>query len=211
MFPVGSSKGLCGLRPSSRRLHSLGSQVHEPSAGGQGSQVAGLGQKWCPQQREALTIAPASPPGAHSTVQDTIHPHQEPADAEAQQQAQHKVDLLLGHIVCHKVVLRGVHHRLVPVVWDHVVDVVPGGGRVGWHLSCQPWPSLPQVRAGLARGPKVDGLIPMGHPGKFSEAIPVCWVGRGNSTPRPRSGHLAELQGKVETVSLEIRSEGQGG
>lgn len=33
MLPAASSKGLCGRRPSSRRLHSLGSQVHEPSAG----------------------------------------------------------------------------------------------------------------------------------------------------------------------------------
>lgn len=185
MFPVGSSKGLCGRRPSSRRLHSLGSQVHEPSAGGQGSQVAGLGQKWCPQQREALTIAPTSPPGAHSAVQDTVHPHQEPADAETQQQAQHEVDLLLGHIVCHKVVLRGVHHRLVPVVRDHVVDVVPGGGRVGWHISCQPWPSLPQVRAGLARGPRVDGLSPMGHPRSSLERSQCAGLGGETAPPGP--------------------------
>lgn len=51
MFPAASSKGLCGRRPSSRRLHSLGSQVHEPSAGvgawsgtGGGARTGGVGQ-----------------------------------------------------------------------------------------------------------------------------------------------------------------------
>lgn len=83
----------------------------------------------------SLTVAPAGPPGAHGAVQDAVHPHQEPADAESEQQPQHEVDLLLGDVVCHEVVLGGVHHRLVPVVRDHVVDVVPGGGRAGWHLS----------------------------------------------------------------------------
>ena len=32
----------------------------------------------------ALTVAPAGPPGAHGAVQDAVHPHQEPADAEAE-------------------------------------------------------------------------------------------------------------------------------
>lgn len=149
MFPAASSKGLCGRRPSSRRLHSLGSQVHEPSGGrSQGRGQGGAGGAGLPgagpRVPAALTVAPAGPPGAHGAVQDAVHPHQEPADAEAEQQPQHEVDLLLGDVVCHEVVLGGVHHRLVPVVRDHVVDVVPGGaGRAG---------TSPAGRAGIPAG-----------------------------------------------------------
>lgn len=53
-----------------------------------------------------LTIIATGSPGPHSTVQSSIQPQQQPADAEAQQQPQHEVHLLFGHTVTHKVILR---------------------------------------------------------------------------------------------------------
>ena len=58
-------------------------------------------------------------------MQDSVQPEQQPADAEAQQQAKHQVHLLLGHTVTHKVVLRRVHQRMVPIVRDYIVDMMP--------------------------------------------------------------------------------------
>lgn len=61
-------------------------------------------------------------------MEDPVHPHQKPAYTKAQQKSQHQIDLLLGYIVSHKVVLRGVHHRLVPVIRNNVMDVMPVAG-----------------------------------------------------------------------------------
>lgn len=75
--------------------------------------------------RAALTVPPAGSPGSHGVVENPIHPHQKPADTKTQQQSQHQIDLLLGYIVSHKVVLRGVHHGLIPIIRNDVMDVVP--------------------------------------------------------------------------------------
>ena len=58
----------------------------------------------------ALTIPSASSPGSHCIMENPIHPHQKPAYTKAQQKSQHQINLLLGYIVSHKVILRGVHH-----------------------------------------------------------------------------------------------------
>lgn len=51
------------------------------------------------------TVISTRPPRSDRTVQDSVQPQQQPADAEAQQQPKHQVHLLLGHTVTHKVVL----------------------------------------------------------------------------------------------------------
>lgn len=51
------------------------------------------------------TVVSTRPPRSERTVQNSVQPQQHPADAEAQQQAEHQVHLLLGHTVTHKVVL----------------------------------------------------------------------------------------------------------
>lgn len=58
-----------------------------------------------PGPKAHLTVVAARPPGPDGAVQDAVQPQQEPADAEAQQKAQHQVHLLLGHTVTDKVVL----------------------------------------------------------------------------------------------------------
>lgn len=71
------------------------------------------------------TVVSTRPPRSERTVQNSVQPQQHPADAEAQQQAEHQVHLLLGHTVTHKVVLWRVHQGVVPVVRDDVVDMMP--------------------------------------------------------------------------------------
>lgn len=59
----------------------------------------------CTRQTVRLTVVAARSPGPDGTVQDTVQPQQQPANAEAKQQPQHQVHLLFGHTVTHKVVL----------------------------------------------------------------------------------------------------------
>lgn len=72
-----------------------------------------------------LTIVTTGSPGPHGTVQSSIQPQQQPADTEPQQQPKHEVHLLFGHTVTHKVILRRVHQRMVSVIWNHVVNMMP--------------------------------------------------------------------------------------
>lgn len=148
-----------------------------PGAGGRG------------RGRAALTVAPAGPPGAHGAVQDAVHPHQEPADAEAEQQPQHEVDLLLGDVVRHEVVLGGVHHRLVPVVRDHVVDVVPGGGAAGLAGTS------PRGRLGLPAGASEAALV-------GSEVRRARGLAQG---PGPQ-GEAARRAGGARPVVVSVKS-----
>lgn len=76
-----------------------------------------------------LTIVATGSPGPHSTVQSSIQPQQQPADTEAQQQPQHEVHLLFGHTVTHKVILRRVHERMVSIIWNYVVNMMPRAER----------------------------------------------------------------------------------
>lgn len=76
-----------------------------------------------------LTIIATGSPGPHSTVQSSIQPQQQPADTKAQQQPQHEVHLLFGHTVTHKVILRRVHERMVSVIWNYVVNMMPRAER----------------------------------------------------------------------------------
>lgn len=72
-----------------------------------------------------LTIIATGSPGPHGTVQSSIQPQQQPADTEPQQQPQHEVHLLFGHTVTHKVILRRVHQRMVSIIWNYVVNMMP--------------------------------------------------------------------------------------
>lgn len=76
---------------------------------------------------KALTIPSAGSPGSHGVMENPVHPHQKPAYTKAQQKSQHQINLLFGYIIGDKVILRGVHHRLVSVVRNNIMDVMPVG------------------------------------------------------------------------------------
>lgn len=93
-----------------------------------------------------LTIIATGSPGPHSTVQSSIQPQQQPADTEAQQQPQHEVHLLFGHTVTHKVILRRVHERMISIIWNYVVNMMPkaesGKLRLEVYIQQQRWTDM---------------------------------------------------------------------
>jgi len=108
-----------------------GTKAARPLASSLSTSLGGRGEglRGAKGAREAaLTIPSAGSPGSHCVMENPVHPHQEPAYTKAQQKSQHQVDLLLGYIVSHKVILRGVHHRLIPVIRNDVVDMMPVAG-----------------------------------------------------------------------------------
>lgn len=72
-----------------------------------------------------VVISLTGPPCSDSIMQNPIHPDQEPAYTKSQQQSQHQVNLLLSYIVSDKVILWWVHHWLVSIVRDDIVNMVP--------------------------------------------------------------------------------------